>query len=61
MDDNHRETRQERREKKLASKKEQVKKHGRNLAHLYKEAILKRINRLRADKQKGHETPPEED
>ena len=55
MDDNHKETRQERREKKLDKKREQIKKHGRNLAHIYKEAILKQINKLRADKQKGQE------
>ncbi len=52
MDDNRAETRQERREKKLQKKREQVKKHGRNLAHIYKEAILKRINKLRSDKEK---------
>jgi len=55
VDDNHRETRQERREKKLDKKREQVKKHSKNLAHIYKEAILKRINKLRADKQEGQE------
>ena len=48
-------TRQERREKKLDKKKERVQKHGRNIAHIYKEAILKRISKLRADKQKGPE------
>lgn len=53
MDDNYKETRQERREKKLDKKREQVRKHSKNLAHIYKEAILKRINKLRADKQKG--------
>jgi hypothetical protein len=55
VDDNHKETRQERRERKLDKKREQVKKHGKTLAHIYKEAILKRINKLRADKQKGQE------
>jgi len=55
VDDNHKETRQERRERKLDKKREQIKKHGRNLAHIYKEAILKQINKLRADKQKGQE------
>ena len=43
MDDNHRETKQERREKKLVKKKEQMQKHGKNLASLYKEAIMKRL------------------
>ena len=54
MDDSE-DTRQERREKKLGKKKERIQKHGRNLAHIYKEAISKRINKLRADKQKGLE------
>ncbi|MFC1921111.1 hypothetical protein ACFLYQ_05245 [Chloroflexota bacterium] len=45
MDDNGGETRQERRERKLRKKKEQVKKHGKNLAIIYKEAILKRFKR----------------
>ncbi len=53
MDDNYKETRQERRERKLTARRERVKKHGRNLARVYKEAILKRINKLRADKKKG--------
>ena len=55
MDDNHKETRQERREEKLRKKKERVKKHGRSLARIYKEAILKQINKLRAEKKKGQE------
>ena len=49
------ETRQEQREKKLESKKQHTRQHGRNLARLYKEAILKRINKLRKDKEKGHQ------
>lgn len=57
MDEEYRETRQERRERKLTSKRERVRKHGRNLAQLYKEAIVKRINKLRADKQKDRESP----
>jgi len=48
-------TRQERREKKLDKKKERMQKHGRSLAHIYKEAIFKRISKLRAEKQKGPE------
>ena len=55
MSENYDETRQERREEKLEKKKERVQKHGRNLAHLYKEAILKRINHLRKEKQQGQE------
>ena len=57
MDEEYRETRQERRERKLTSKRERIRKHGRNLAQLYKEAIVKRINKLRADKQKDRESP----
>jgi len=43
LEDNHRETKQERREKKLRKKREQVKTHGKNLAAIYKEAILKKL------------------
>ena len=59
MEEGYKETRQERRERKLTSKRERVKKHGRNLAQLYKEAIVKRINKLRSDKEKGREPPIE--
>ena len=52
MNDDQGETRQERREKKLQSKRERMRKHGRSLARLYKEAILKRIRRLRGEKHK---------
>jgi len=38
-------TRQERREKRLKKKREQIPKHGRNLAKIYKDAILKRLKR----------------
>jgi hypothetical protein len=55
VEDNGAETRQERREKKLLKKKERIKKHGKGLARVYKEAILKRINYLRAQKHKGQE------
>ena len=51
------ETRQERRERKLTGKREQVRKHGRSLARVYKEAIIKRIKKLRSDKQKEHDPP----
>jgi len=37
------ETRQERREEKLRKKREQMKKHGKNLAKIYMDAILKRL------------------
>ncbi|MFC1900203.1 hypothetical protein ACFLYN_01275 [Chloroflexota bacterium] len=45
MEDNGSETRQERREKKLRKKKEQVRKHSKNLATIYREAILKKLRR----------------
>ena len=53
MNDDMEETRQERREKKLKKKKERIPQHGRSLARIYKEAILKRIKHLRTEKQKG--------
>ena len=37
------ETRQERREKKLKKKRERMPKHGKNLARVYMEAIIKRL------------------
>ena len=40
-------TRQERREKKLKRKRERMAQHGRNLAQVYKDAILKRIKKGR--------------
>ena len=50
MSDNKVETRQERREKKLRKKRERIPKHGRNLAKIYMDAILKRLKRHRVDK-----------
>ena len=47
------ETKQERREKKLQRKREKMSQHGKGLARIYKEVILKRINKLRSDKEKG--------
>jgi len=44
------ETRQERREKKLKKKREKMPKHGKNLARIYMDAILKRLKRHRIDK-----------
>jgi hypothetical protein len=35
-------TRQERREKKLKKKKEQIKQHGKGIGVIYKQAVLKR-------------------
>ena len=43
-------TRQERREKKLKKKREKMPQHGRNLAKIYVDAILKRLKRHRVDK-----------
>jgi hypothetical protein len=43
MEDAHKETRQERREKKLKKKQEQMPQHGRSLARIYIDAILKRL------------------
>ena len=37
------ETRQERREKKLRKKRERIAKHGKNLARIYVEAVMKRL------------------
>lgn len=47
------ETKQERRERKLHKKREKIRTHGKNLARVYMDAILKRINQLRSDKEKG--------
>jgi len=44
-------TRQERREKRLKKKRERMPQHGRSLAQSYKEAILKRLKRRKADKE----------
>ena len=39
------ETRQERRERKLRKKRERIPKHGKNLAKVYIDAVLKRLKR----------------
>ena len=41
------ETRQERREKKLQKRREQMRKHGKGLAKIYRNAILKRMKENR--------------
>ncbi len=46
------ETRQERREKRLEKKKEKIPQHGKSIGRVYKEAISKRINTLRSNKEK---------
>jgi len=43
MKDNHIETKQERRAKKLRKKRERMAKHGKNLAKVYMDAIMKRL------------------
>jgi hypothetical protein len=43
VSDNGAETRQERREKKLQKKRERMAKHGKNLARVYMDAIMKRL------------------
>jgi len=50
VNNEHIETKQERREKKLKKKRERVPKHGRNLAKVYMEAILKRLRSRPVDK-----------
>ena len=45
MNQENAETRQQRREEKLRKKRAQVKKHGKNLARVYMDAILKRLRR----------------
>ena len=49
MTTNEEETRQERREEKRRKQKERIKKHGRGLAQMYRDAIEKR----RREKGKG--------
>ena len=43
MNEERIETKQERREKKLKKKRERIPKHGKNLAKIYVDAILKRL------------------
>jgi hypothetical protein len=43
MTDDELKTRQERREKKLKKKRERMTKHGKNLARVYMDAIMKRL------------------
>ncbi len=43
MTDDELKTRQERREKKLKKKRERMSKHGKNLARVYMEAVIKRL------------------
>ena len=43
MNDESAETRQERREKKLRKRREHIPKHGKNLARVYMDAIMKKL------------------
>ena len=43
MSQERKETRQERREKKLQKKRERMHKHGKNLARVYIDALMKRL------------------
>jgi len=45
MSDDDLETRQERRERRAEKRKERMLKHGKNLARVYMDAILKRLKR----------------
>jgi len=47
MTDDDLDTKQERREKKRKKKQERMSKHGKNLARVYMDAILKRLGRGR--------------
>ena len=45
MSDDEVETKQERRDKKLKKKRERMAKHGKNIARVYMDAIMKRLRR----------------
>ncbi|MFC2038522.1 hypothetical protein ACFLUG_01985 [Chloroflexota bacterium] len=45
MENNSGETRQERREKKLRKRRERIRQHGKNLATIYKDIIMKKLRR----------------
>lgn len=45
------ETKQERREKKQKKKHEKIQQHGRGLARVYKDAVLKQAKQAKKDKQ----------
>jgi hypothetical protein len=45
MTDDEIETKQERRERKLQKKRERMAKHGKNIAKVYMDAIMKRLRR----------------
>ncbi len=47
MSDDELETKQQRRDKKLKKKRERMSKHGKNIARVYMDAIIKRLRRGR--------------
>ena len=51
MTDDEIETKQERREKKLQKKRERIAKHGKNIARIYMDAIMKRLSMKRFRKK----------
>jgi hypothetical protein len=53
MTDDEIETKQERREKKLQKKRERMAKHGKNIAKVYMDAIMKRLSMKGLRKKKG--------
>ena len=48
MEDSHSETKQERREKKLKKQKERIQQHGKGLATIYKDAVLKKLGKSKS-------------
>ena len=51
MNDDEIETKQERRERKLQKKRERMAKHGKNIARVYMDAIMKRLSMKRFRKK----------
>ena len=51
MTNDEAETKQERREKKLQKKRERMAKHGKNIAKVYMDAIMKRLSMKRFRKK----------
>ena len=51
MNSENQETKQERRERKLQRKRERIAKHGKNIAVVYMNAIMKRISMKRFRKK----------
>jgi len=50
VDNDHIETRQERRQKKLTKKQERIPKHGKGFIKTYRDAILKKLRGKKEDK-----------